>query len=265
MAVIIVFLWIFYSSVIYSALWRQFTVGKNLFLESILYPRAVEEAFHRDIIVGLGVCILPLIFATLAFVFEYYFSDKKFYIAIPLLMFAFTIDSYLAYKITERIYQISHTTFQGVAAYSLALAFSDINFWILIFLGFGLYIFLGFVYHIYSEAYRNIDKVKKATHKRVQMISQLENEISQLKDEIGLCVRTIDENKRKLTAYRESLSITVFRFDAFEGITGEFALGWNRYLTTYSNNEIKDKCTKFYEGWIRNIEQSLVPIRDLNQ
>jgi len=263
MVIIVIFLWIFYGSVIYSALWRNFKPGKNLLFESILYPRAFEDAFYLDVFIGIAVCALPFIFALLAFVFEYFFDRKKFLVAIPLLAFAFILDSWLAYKITERIYQITHTSFEGVARYSMGLAFQEINFWIIIFLGFGIYIFLGFVYHIFEESLMNLNKVDNAIKKRKEKILEFENKILGLKEEINKIKNKIEEQKNKITQYRKALLTTIFRFPEFEGVTQDFILGWTKYQERNKKHDLKKQCEDFYYSWIKSIEDSLVNIVDI--
>jgi len=264
MIVIITFLWIFYSSVIYSALWREFKPSKNLFLESILYPQAVEEAFGRNFITGLGICILPFVFVVLAFIFDYFVQAKKYLIGAGVLLFAFMLDSYLAYKITERIYQISHTTFSGVAEYNFKLAFQDTNFWIIIFLGFGLYIFLGIVYHAFGESLKALNKVKRAIKKRKDIILQLENDLHKLNDEVNKYRNAIEDNKRKITAYRNSLLTTIFRFDALSKITDGFVLGWTEFQERSRKYERKKQCEEFYDNWLKSIKDSLVSVTDIH-
>ncbi len=71
------FLFVFYYSVIYSALFREISITKHTLFDSIFYPRAYEDAFNKGLASFALVVLGPFIFIALGIIVELYNNKKK--------------------------------------------------------------------------------------------------------------------------------------------------------------------------------------------
>lgn len=239
--VLSLFLFFFYSSVIFSAIFRDITITKTTIYDTIFYPRAIEEAFSKGFSAFAIVILAPFIFMTLGVILEITKRKTKsltsVIINVIMYILVFIVDGLLAFHISDRIYNSKAINSYGnVKPYSLGDALTDANFWLIIVLGFMVYLILGFIFRQYNaerkkkyvyDNYENslIEKIHSAAQKQAEFknrISNLETEIINLNHQLA------DLPKIRNTVFYSTHEV--------KKIVTEYTMGWMRYLT----NVIKD-------------------------
>lgn len=258
-----IFLFVFYSSVIYSALFRDITITKNTIFMSIFYPRAFEEALSKGIASFTLILFSPFIFISLGIIIENYKSKlnslraKIFY---PLfLIFVFTIDSLLAFHISERIHESKAiNSFGNVSPYYITDAITDANYWIIIALGFVVYFIFGKIFAHFNELRLNKNKFDEYYNMLLQKVNDCKvkldnykNEVKSNRDEIN----KLSLQEAEIINYSDKVFVNVHEVNK---ILTKFSLGWMSYLThsgkpEKSISDLEEELNSFNE----KIEQKL--------
>ena len=250
-----VFLFIFYSSVIYSALFRDIKIDKYTLFNSIFYPQSLEDAFAKGFTSFIVVLFAPFIPLGLGIIMEHMKSkrnESKFkYWPLVFGFVIFLMDALLAFHISERIYNSKAiNTYGNVQPYTLIDAILDANFWMIIFLGFVVYLIFGKLFSLYNEERKNKNAFLNFENMLTEKIENLKTKISNYKIEILNLEKEI--NALQLQS-ADSLKITnkvFFSVHEIRKIMSEYALGWMKFLTNAKATEneiskIEDKLNTF--------------------
>ena len=252
---VFVFLYFFYSSVIYSALFRDINVTKYTIYNSIFYPRAIEEALNKGFAALMVVIFAPAIFIALGLIVENlktkYESIFKFSWLI-LASVTFIIDALLAFHISERIYSTKAIDIFGqVKEFTLGDAIIDSNFWIIIALGFAVYLILGKMFSLFNDQRSNKNKFNQFEK---SLLVKKQNARGKL-DSINLRIRELENHiyqlNLSLTDIQKSPEKIKFNPIVVRKILSDYAIGWINYLQSgkydeYYINDIKKELQAFY-------------------
>lgn len=250
-----VFLVIFYSSVVYSALFRDIKIDKYTLFNSIFYPQSLEEAFTKGFTSFILVLFSAFIPMSLGLILEYMKSkrnESKFkYWPIVFGFGIFLADALLAFHISDRIYNSKALNSYGnVQPYTLVDAIQDANFWLIIFLGFITYLIFGKMFSLYNEERKNNNAFQNFENMLIEKIQNLKTKIVNYKNEIVNLEKEINA-LQLLSAETINLKNKVF-FSVHEirKIMSEYALGWMKFLTNAKATEneiskIEDKLNTF--------------------
>lgn len=229
-----VYFFIFYSSVAYSAFFKNFTADgnlENLLAAAVLDPKALPAAYEAGFGCLLFVLLLPMIFLAFGFVLNRFENEAGWakYIKIPfIIIVAFAFDFLLAYEICEKIYNINAlTTVEQMPRYTLSAAMKDPQLWIIICLGFVSYLIWGFVFNYFVQA---IDKLDLNS----VLKSQLEKDIKELKAKEQVEQGKADKLRNKITALQAQICDIDIKIQR---------------QVTYDLNEIKLELNNFLTGW----------------
>lgn len=240
---IAVFLYFFYSSVVYSAVFRDVSISKFTIFDSIFYPKALEEAYFKGYAALMIVLFSPFIFLGLGLAIEHVKNRKNYnykYAWIGIAIFTFIVDALLAYHISERIYNAKAiNTFGNVKPYTPGDAVIDLNFWIIIALGFCVYILFGYIFSLYNEQRLNKNKfyetekmIKGKVAAAFELIEKIKTNINNLEKEIyslNISITEIEKEYDKIFYSPHELI----------KILSDYALGWMRYLQNAKTSEIE--------------------------
>ncbi|HSJ67974.1 MAG TPA: hypothetical protein VK921_09880, partial [Anditalea sp.] len=156
---------------------------------------------------------------------------KYFKIAM-LIIITFIFDAILAYEITEKIYNIkAENSFADIPEYDIAMAFNQVNFWLIIFAGFVVYIIWGFVFDFTMEAYDKLNVIKQAIIARRSEIDLHKEELS--KKELKLQEVTRQRNAISILCNKLKTKINGVIVDTaeFDKILHEFLGGWTHWMS----------------------------------
>lgn len=262
-ALIGLFLFFFYSSVIYSAFFREIKLDKMTWFNSIFYPKAIEEAWAIGVTAGMLVILAPIIFLALGIVIDRLKHKSKSKIKagyILGLIFTFLLDALFAYHISERIYEAKAiNVYDNVEPFNLGLAIQNLDFWMIIGMGFCVYILFGYVFSNFDEqrSFKNeFEKVENILRTKVdvavQKLAELQNREAQVKSDI-------QEKEEKITELRKKPEVIFYSPHELKNILSDYTIGWISFLT-YSGKsdtevkQIEEELEIFYQekGLLKN-------------
>lgn len=231
---ITVFLYFFYSSVIYSAVFRDISITKYTIFNSIFYPKAIEEASSKGLAAFMLVLFAPFIFLGLGLAIEHVKAKKnnKYqYAWVGVALFTFLVDALLAYHISERIYNSKAiNTFGNVQPFTLFDAFVDLNFWIIIALGFCVYILFGYIFSLYNEQRSNKNKFKDFEKILLEKVENASNVVVNIKEDIKQLEEKIYSLNVSISEVHKEYDKIFYSPNELIKIISDYALGWIKYL-----------------------------------
>lgn len=251
-----IFLFFYYSSVIFSAFFREIKLDKMTWYNSIFYPRAIEEAFGLGFTSGMIVILGPIIFLALGILLDtlkHRLKSKIKWAYIGGLVFTFLLDALFAYHISERIYESKAINVYGnVEPFNLGLALQNLDFWIIIGLGFCVYILFGKIFSLFNEqrTFKNeFDKVENALKSKIMVaetkLNELRNKVEDIKSEI-------QAYESEITDLRKKPEVISYNLHELKNILSEYTIGWISFLTNsgYTEDDVKqieNELKAFYE------------------
>ena len=260
-----VYFFIFYSSVAYSAFFKEFDIssldsGGDFKLSQAIFDAAAFPNAWAD---GWGellfILFMPIIFLAFGFVLNRWERENGWlkYVKIPLLILvAFIFDLLLSYAICEKIYNLNTLmSLESLPPYSIPLAIQDPHFWVIIFLGFISYLIWGFVFSYFVKAWENLDlnriRMKEIEDKIVKLQKDLDIEydnstnLRNLISAIGPKILEIDTQMSVGTRY----DLAKIKLEL-----NNFFAGWQTYLAAlHTSDAEKQEATKCFNKVIETI------------
>jgi len=227
------YLFIFYSSASYSAFFKEFSLNEIGVANSIFDAQALSKSLKDGFTELALILTIPFVFIGLGYLlhkFQEQKGNKKYFQITMLILVTFIFDSILAYEITEKIYNIKKdNSFIEMPEYNFHMAFTSVNFWLIIFAGFVVYLIWGFVFNFVMESYSKMDKVKVALDEKNK---QIDNEMSELKDlenQIDKMTHVVSENKKEINKLNKILESYLIP-KGFERYIFSFMEGWMTWM-----------------------------------
>lgn len=232
-------LWAFYASAFYSAVFRQISkVDDTTIMSSLLYGNAISDAFGGGFLSGLFTVIFPAVVLMFGFFIHINMnrpSRLSRYLFLPgSILVTFFLDYLIAYHISKNIHDIIQLNkLEGeMVLYSFGMALTDMNFWMIIFLGFVPTIIWGFVLDHCLKSARNKDVVMLAIRKREEEIKQIEARIAEQ-------TAYIDELKGMISANRQKIAAIDAELEKF----------------SYNGHELRNRLSAYCKGWLQFLSQ----------
>ncbi len=263
------YLFVFYSSSGYSALYgiKPGSLG-------FLNPNVFSDATRKGGIVVAIVILFPVIFLGLGYlIHDSLEKNKKLkeegkkqqYLLISTLIFiTFIADAFIGYKISEGVHRNNFNAGITNEVWNFNQIFSDINFYLVLILGFVVYIIWG----VLLNRVLSNPILKTESEKTKLLIEQIDSRIEAKRQEIHLILTNIQSLEGKIELLTEQIEqlqkkingiengIIPFSLTALEGSIGEFMSGWQQY--TNGNNyhtkaqELVEKALAFQAKWLEN-------------
>ena len=230
-----VYLFIFYSSASFSAFFKEFTLNNIGVASSIFDPQAISKAYQDGVTELILIISMPFVFIGLGFLIHKFQEQDgwaKWFKILVLLVVTFAFDAILAYEITEKIYKIrAENSFQELPPYDFALAFDNVNFWLIIFAGFVVYIVWGFVFDFTLEAYDRINVVKQAIKAKKSEIKIYDQQIEEGERSLNRLNETISKLKVECAELKVKIDGVIIDTAEFDKILHEFVGGWTHWMS----------------------------------
>lgn len=234
LTVLTIYLWIFYTSAGYSAFFRNFVADDINVANSIFDAKAIVNAWNDGAPAFVLVISMPFIFLGLGYLIHKYLRmiGWRRYVPLTLLIITtFAFDYIIGYEIVKKVYDLKATgSMSEMAEYSIAAAFSDINFWLIIFAGFVTYLIWGFLFDKLMEDYEKFDVVKVQVALRENELLQLKEEIKAQEEKIETLVAELANTEKDIKACEQDLSATFINPKEFEHIVFQFSSGWMQFI-----------------------------------
>lgn len=239
LAFLTIYLFVFYSSASYSAMFKKFTVDEELEIASSIFdPKAIEVAWKDGFTELALILTIPFVFLGLGYLihkFQEAEGNAKYFKIALLIAIAFAFDAILAFHITEEIYEIirQKDIFQNMPKYSIPIALGSINFWLIIFAGFVVYIIWGFVFDLTMEAYHKLNIVALAIKAKESEIRIIEDDVDKHNKEIDTINEHIHKVELEVIDLKKIVNGEVFKinWNRFYQCVGEFTTGWTHWMT----------------------------------
>ncbi len=250
-----VYLFMFYSSTIYSAFFRDPETMDSL-ANAMFDSNALSSAYKGGVTGFLFVLLAPIIFMALGFILHNFSANKERlkYAAILLVTFAF--DCVLAYKIGEQLHEFKKLFDPSVTGnYSIIDGLKDVNTYAVIFCGFIAYFIWGLVFDIIMTAYDKLDLKKTQTASLTRKIADCKASINKENANISGFNDQINYIKKEISDLQYKLNKTsIFDYDIILRELANFFTGWMTQMTILmsgddsAQKEAKDIYEKFYEA-----------------
>lgn len=240
------FLFIYYSSTGYSTFFGLPSKLIGGFLSPSVYNDAVKYGGGAIAFVVL----FPVIFIAMGFVIHIVSEKiqnasekgnsqaKQYIILIGILLATLLFDVIMAYNIAEKLYIKKFNMGVVVANWKPSMAFSDINFYIIIASGFVVYLIWGYIINFVFDEWKRIqpNQILQAgiTNLHNEILS-LTGELASYESQISLLNSKIQQIEYEISDRQKKINILngggiVIDLASLRGMIGEFMNGWNAYI-----------------------------------
>lgn len=267
------YLFVFYSSSGYSAFYgiKKGSLG-------FINPDVFAEASSKGGGVISLIILFPVIFLGLGFLIHDSLDKneklveknkpRKFGLIISLLTITLIADAFIGYKISQGIHRNEFNAGLTETVWNFKMIFYDINFYLVLVLGFVVYVIWGLLLHyVLSHNYLKSEKEKERIQKEFldKKIERLRNEIAEIENEINKEINTIEILKTNITQKEKEINglengDIPINTAALKGSVGEFMGGWQAYTNgSYGPQATTmiDQALKVQEQWISDKIESL--------
>ena len=234
LALLTVYLWIFYTSASYSAFFREFKADDINVANSIFDPGAITHAWERGAPALVLVVTMPFIFLGLGVLMHKFIEEKHWgkWIKLSLvILVTFFFDFIIAYEIVKKIYDLQAlNSLEDLPPYQFSMAFGDINFWLIIFAGFVTYLIWGLLFEKFMTDTRKRDHAGEQIRVRQSEIDEIQKEIKRLETEADTLDQTIHQSARDRAQTEADLSGVFFKPREVEYVVFHFMSGWMQFI-----------------------------------
>jgi hypothetical protein len=261
------YLFVFYSSSGYSAF---FGVKKGSL--GFINPTIFSDAQNQGGGVIALIVLFPVIFLSLGFLIhnsieinkklESEGKSKKYVLITSLLVITFIADVFIGYKISEGVHANDFNAGLTNDVWNFKMIFIDINFYLVLILGFVVYVVWGFLLnYVLSHPYMKtesekikllIENIGNRIIERRAEISTISAEIYRLDSAILNSENIIQDKTKDINGY-ENGDIPV-NVSSLKASIGEFIGGWQNYTHGNFNKKeatgLIEEALKFQDIWI---------------
>jgi hypothetical protein len=263
------YLFTFYISTSYSAFFKTFDPNSNLMM-NVLDPKAFEKAWNDGTLEGAFVTLIPFVFLGLGYLIHMFSENKGIgnYLKITVLFLTtFVFDAILAYQIEEKIYEMNKTF--DSPPFDLAIAFTKIQFWGIIFAGFVVYVIWGLVFDFIMKEHKEKDKIKHEQQRRQKNILIHQEKISEFEKQKEILIRELNSIKEliaktqgRIAELQRIIDAVIIPTKEYVLYASEYVQGWitfihERIFAPQTEKEaLVEKCTNCYHENLNNVGAS---------
>jgi uncharacterized protein YoxC len=265
-ALLTVYLFVFYSSAAYSAFFKNFTGDDTNIVNSIFDAQAIVKAFNDGFTELILLLTIPAVFLGLGFLIHKFSEQKgivKYFKIAGLVITTFIFDFIIAYEIVEKIYNIKQQgSFQVMPNMTIGMAVQQINFWLIIFAGFVVYLIWGFVFSFVMEEYEKLDKVRFAIKNKEKKMQEYKSTCKDLQIKIEEWKSHKNSNIGAINKLKIEIESVIFYVKEISAGVDNFFTGWIGYMQGAGKIQSQiDECTVIRD----NFKESLNLIHNNNE
>ena len=252
-----VYLFLFYSSVMYTVVYGQQDLAAALKQNQVIFVAIFNtEALQRAAWMGASsliiVCAFPFVFIGMGFLLHKYLKNRSYLRVAMFLLATLLFDAVLAYLIAKNIYEVRYLARLEEHMWEGGMAFNDINFYFVILAGFVVYIIWGFLldtllgefdkgsktraHQVMGEQLRQLNQDIKEEKDALQALKEqnghLKSEVTDLQGAIRNCQKQIEQLERGIVSVDLNL---------LEKRIKEFMEGWKEFLFSYYAQQRADQ------------------------
>jgi hypothetical protein len=256
------YLFVFYSSSGYSAFYgiKPGSLG-------FINPNVFNDATSKGGGVVALIILFPVIFLGLGFLIHDSIEKNKklkkegkrqnYVVISSLLMVTLLADCFIGYKISEGVHTNEFNSGNSDEIWRFGMIFSDINFYLVLILGFVVYVIWGLLLNfVLSHSY-----LKTESEKTRLMIENINNRIADKRSELSDIIAKIhklESNNLTIDSKIEQMQKDIIGYEngvipisisSLKGSVGEFMGGWQNYT---HGNFTRDIAARLIEDSITN-------------
>lgn len=264
-AFITLYLFIFYSSAAYSAFFKDFSVNNTALTESIFDSKALGNAFSEGVTTGFFILLLPFLFMGLGFIIYQFGKENgagKYIKTGALYAITFIFDTLLSYLISKKIYDIwASQEIEVQPLYSLGMAFTSADFWIIIFCGFIAYVIWGLVFAFTMKNHEDMKNSTSAINEEEEKLAIAEKELTEAQMKLLDIENRIKTMEGEINILQGKLHNTVqYDFVIINKELNNFFNGWIAFMNLSSKTtEQMSSANKIKEDFIKQLNDSIKP------
>jgi len=256
------YLFVFYSSSGYSAFY-----GIKPGSKGFINPNVFADATNLGGGVIALIILFPVIFLGLGFlIHDSLEKNKKLVednkpkqnaVIITLLLITLIADTFIGYKISERVHNNEFNAGETDELWKFNMIFSDINFYLVLILGFVVYVIWGFLLnYVLSHPYLKtesekiklmIENINNRIAEKRKELSDIIAKIHKLEGELVTIDNKVEERGKDIIGYENG--VIPINIASLKGSIGEFMGGWQNY--THGNSSAS-KATNLIEKSLKN-------------
>jgi len=256
------YLFVFYSSSGYSAFYgiKPGSLG-------FINPNVFADATNKGGGVIALIILFPVIFLGLGFLIHDSLEKnkklvdnnkpKQYGVIITLLLITLIADAFIGYKISEGVHNNEFNAGRTDELWKFNMIFSDINFYLVLILGFVVYVIWGFLLnYVLSHPYLKtesekiklmIENINNRIGEKRKELSDIIAKIHKLEGELVTIDNKVEEKQKDIIGYENG--VIPINIASLKGSIGEFMGGWQNY--THGNSS-HSKATNLIENSIKN-------------
>jgi len=257
-----VYLFMFYASVVYSAMEKEFTYDDQRWY----VPDAILKGWEEGFQAFATIVFAPFIFIGLGYLIHMFYQKKKIasYIKLSgIVLLTLLFDILLAFFVEKKLWELNQVNANDKFGFNEAIQSQE--FWLIIFLGFIAYLIWGFIFDFVMEEHKEKDKVKNAIKKRQEQIIIYKEEITEgeieVEEQKGL-IRNIKEQiakaKGRIEELQRIIDGTIIPTKEYKLYASEYMQGWLTFMNekmTIAQNERSRRIDDCFEIYNTHIEK----------
>lgn len=268
------YLFVFYSSSGYSSFYgiKQGSLG-------FINANVFSDALNRGGGVFALIILFPVIFLGLGFLIHNALEEnkglvkegksQKYGLISVLLFITFIADAFIGYKIAEGVHNNEFNAGRTNELWNFNMIFSDINFYLVLILGFVVYVIWGFLLnYVLSHSY-----LKTENEKTKIMLGNINNRIQEKRNELNIilskiakaesdilsCNAKIEDKEKNISGY-ETGDIPI-NISTLKAAIGEFMGGWQYFTNGNFNSDdalkLNNEAIRVQTNWMNSKIENL--------
>ncbi len=266
------YLFVFYSSSGYSAFYgiKPGSLG-------FINPNVFADATNKGGGVIALIILFPVIFLGLGFLIHDALEKIKagknktsaIVTILVLLVITFIADAFIGYKISEGVHTNEFNAGRTDELWKFNMIFSDINFYLVLILGFVVYVIWGFLLnYVLSHSYLKtenekiklmIENVNNRIAEKRKELSDFIAKIHRLESDIITIDNKVEDKQKDIIGYENG--VIPVNIASLKGSVGEFMGGWQNYTHGNSSQSkatsLIDEAIKSQNNWLNKKIESL--------
>jgi len=257
------YLFVFYSSSGYSAFYgvKQGSLG-------FINPNVFAEAQNKGGGLLAMIILFPVIFLGLGFLIHDALEKKKYLFITGLLTFTLIVDAIIGYKISQSIHNNEFNAGLTNELWRFDMIYSDINFYLVIALGFVVYVIWGALLHYVLNKYRElqpdkaielrVDNLNRKISELRQALAEIISKINTLKSQISTIENEISDKEKDIIGYENG--VIPVNIPLLQASVGDFMNGWFAYtnlMSPYDAVKRTQEAKEKQNSWIEKKIQAL--------
>ncbi|UZO81534.1 beta-carotene 15,15'-monooxygenase [Aquimarina sp. ERC-38] len=260
---ITIYLFMFYTSVVYSAMIREFTYGST----KIFAPKSIVRAWESGFQDFATVIFAPFIFIGLGYLIHMFYQKKNiasYFKLAAIIVVTLIFDILLAFFIERKLWELNAVSLKD--KFGFAEAIKSQEFWLIIFLGFIVYLIWGFIFDFVMEEHKEKDKIKNAIRKRNEQITLHKEQIHDNKtkiDEVRVLIQEIKEKiskaKGRINELQRIIDGTIIPTKEYKLYASEYLQGWLTFIneklviSKFENDKLISECLEISKAHLAKI------------